>query len=101
LGLICGVVFVGLEVTYRSVDLFVIGQHWAQQFQASTNSVERNAILQRFAVWNEIVRGWYFPLLLAHLLASCLFAFATLRDSGSGDQWLADRMAVSLGSKRC
>jgi hypothetical protein len=38
--------------------------------------------LLHFHLWNEITRGWYFPLLLAHFLCSCAFLAATRRSKG-------------------
>ncbi len=89
IGLIFGGAFVGFELSHRSVDFFVIGQQWAWQF-ASTSGAAPEVILHRFAVWNGIVRGWYFPLLLSYLLASCAFAVATWTDRNRGRwYWLA------------
>jgi len=82
LGLLFGAAFVGFEIIARSSDFFVVGQNWARQFHAAASSAERDAILQRFALWNELVHGWYFPQMLSYLLASCLFAFAIVRGGG-------------------
>jgi hypothetical protein len=81
-GLIFGTAFIGFEVSVRSLDFFVVGQTWAHQFQLSMLGVGRDALLHRFALWNEIEHGWYFPLMMAHLLASAAFAAASLEDSG-------------------
>ena len=89
MGLLFGVAFIGFELSYRSVDFFVIGQQWALQF-ASTSGASPAIILHRFALWNGIVRGWYFPLMLSYLLASCAFAAATWTDRHRGVwYWLA------------
>jgi hypothetical protein len=83
LGLVFGAAFVGFEITGRSFEIFVVGQRWAPAFQASTDSMERAAILRRFVLWNESIRGWHFPQLVAHLLAAVCFGVATLRDTDS------------------
>jgi hypothetical protein len=89
IGLIFGAAFVGFELSHRSVDFFVIGQQWARQF-ASTSGAGHELVLHRFALWNEIVRGWYFPLMLSYLIASCAFAVATWTDLHRGKwYWLA------------
>jgi len=82
LGFICGAAFIGFEVSNRSLDFFVVGKAWAHQFQSAAPGAVRDALLQRFALWNEIVHGWYFPLLAAHLVASAAFAGASFKDSG-------------------
>jgi len=98
LGLIFAVAFVGFEISARSIDFFVVGRHWAHQFHDAAAGPTRDAMLQRFALWNEIVEGWYFPLMLAYLLASCSFAFATLKDS---DRWhKVATLAFSLNALR-
>src|SRR5579883_3325655 len=86
LGLVFGAGFVGLEIAQRGIDYFVVGEKWARQM-GSASGAERESILRRFALWNEVTRGWYFPLLLTHLLASCCFLAATLAERGK-DGWL-------------
>lgn len=51
LGLTFGAAFIGFEISSRSVDFFLVGQHWAAQFH-DTGAAERAAILTRFAEWN-------------------------------------------------
>jgi hypothetical protein len=77
-GMMFGFAFIACEIAARSIDLFVVGQEWARQFEASS----RETILLHFRLWNEIMRGWYFPLLLAHLLCSFAFLVATRRSKG-------------------
>ncbi|HEX7159321.1 MAG TPA: hypothetical protein VF214_09920 [Edaphobacter sp.] len=83
LGLIFGAAFVGFEVVARSIDFFVVGRHWAQQFHDAAPGPVSDAVLQRFSLWNEMVQGWYFPQMLSHMLCSSAFAFATLKETGS------------------
>jgi hypothetical protein len=80
LGLIFGVAFIAFEISRRSLDFFVVGQEWANQFILTNSAVERDSILQRFALWNEMARGWFFPLMLSYFLSSCSFAVATWKD---------------------
>jgi hypothetical protein len=77
LGFLSGVAFVGFEVVHRSLDFFVVGGIWAHQLQSAGDSAAGKIVLNKFAVWSEGVHGWYFPLLMAHLLASCAFAAIT------------------------
>jgi hypothetical protein len=46
LGLVFGVAFIGFEVSHRSMDFFVVGERWANQFAQANSSAEREAILQ-------------------------------------------------------
>jgi hypothetical protein len=71
LGLIYGSSFVGLEIIHRSLDYFVVG-NWDRQFQ-NASAIQRDIILSRFAVWNQIVQGRYFPLMLSFPVAFMLF----------------------------
>jgi hypothetical protein len=81
-GLIGGIAFVGFEITARSIDLFLVGQQWAHQFQAATAPSAREMILERFQLWNDVEHAWYFPLLLSHLVSSCGFCLATWKSEG-------------------
>jgi hypothetical protein len=77
LGLIFGAAFIGFEIAARSIDFFVVGQHWAHQLQTAASSADRETILHRFVMWNDMMLGWTFALRLAGFLASCTFAAAT------------------------
>ena len=81
-GLIGGIAFIGFELTARSIDLLLVGQQWAHQFQAATASSVREMILQRFQLWNDFEHAWYFPLLLSHFVSSCGYCVATWKSSG-------------------
>jgi hypothetical protein len=81
-GLIGGIAFIGFELTARSIDLFLVGQQWAHQFQAAAVPSAREIILQRFQLWNDFVHAWYFPLLLSHFVSSCGFCLATWNSEG-------------------
>jgi hypothetical protein len=100
LGLVFGAAFIGFEISHRSVDLFVVGTKWARQFAQTGAGVEREAILQRFALWNEIAQGWYFPLMLSYLLCSCSFALATWKDRTRGGWYLLAPIAYALNALR-
>ena len=97
LGLWFGAAFVGLEIVHRSVDFFVIGMKWVPQFQQAAPA-EQDVILHRYAMWNEMIQGWFFPLMLSYLLASCCFAFVTAKER-QGWYWLAP-IAYSLNALR-
>jgi len=76
LGLVFSSVFVGMELSIRSVDLFLISRTWAAQYQAAASDALRQAIAGRIQIWDESVGALYFALLGAHLLASVCFAIA-------------------------
>lgn len=99
LGVIFGAAFIGFELSHRSVDFFVIGQRWAHDL-ASASSAEGELILQRFTFWNEIVKGWTFPLRLSYLLASCAFAVATWADRHRGRWYYLAPAAYILNALR-
>ncbi|HYW40866.1 MAG TPA: hypothetical protein VE957_22380 [Terriglobales bacterium] len=90
LGLVFGAIFICFEISYRSMDFFVVGGKWASQFTHAHSEVERQDLLQRFAFWSELVEGWYFPLMLSYFLSSCSFAASTWKRRGrSGWHYLA------------
>lgn len=99
LGVIFGAAFIGFELSQRSVEIFFIGQRWAHDL-ASASGAERELILQRFTLWNEIVRGWSFPLRLSYLLASCAFAVATWADRQRGHWYYLAPAAYILNALR-
>jgi hypothetical protein len=72
-GLIGGIAFTGFEVTARSIDLFLVGQQWAHEFQAAIAPSTREMILERFQLWNDFEHAWYFPRLLSHFVSSSGF----------------------------
>jgi hypothetical protein len=83
LGLIFGTGFVACEIAHRGVEFILVDMNWARRY-ARAAPAEQESILRRFAVWNELTQAWYFPLLLAHLLASCSFLAATWTDADKG-----------------
>jgi hypothetical protein len=89
LGLVFGAGFIFFEISHRGIDYFVVGGQWASQFAKASSAAERENILQRFALWNEVVQGWYFPLLLSYFLCSCSFAIATWKRGGNRWYYLA------------
>jgi hypothetical protein len=76
LGFVFGVGFIGAECAQRSIDFFLVGAHWARELNGSSG-ITREILLRRFDLWNDITAAWYFPLLLAHLLAACCFLRVT------------------------
>jgi len=90
LGLIFGMGFVFFEISHRSLNFFVVGQTWALQLAHAPTEPERAAILQRFALWNQIVKAWYFPLMLCYLVCSLFFAYALWKAKSTNSwEWLA------------
>lgn len=83
-GLLFVAAFIGFEISARSIEFFVISRHWAPQFHDAGSGAVRDTVLRHFAVWNEMVQGWYFPLMLSYMLSSCAFAFASLKEN---DGW--------------
>jgi hypothetical protein len=100
LGLIFGVAFVGFETIHRGMDFFVVGHTWAHQFAQAATGAEREAILLRYAQWNEMLKGWFFPQLLSYLLASCSFAAATWQDVRRANWYYLAPIAYSLSALR-
>jgi hypothetical protein len=100
LGLIFGTAFIGFELAHRSVDVFVIGAKWARQFASAPPGAGREVVLQHFAVWNEMVQGWFFPLMVSYLLASCSFAIATWTDKNRGGWYYLAPVAYGLNALR-
>lgn len=99
-GLVFGASFIGFEISHRSIDFFVVGMKWAREFASASGNAERDVILQRFALWNEIMQGWYFPLMLSYLLASCAFAAATWNDRDRGGSYYLAPVAFGMNALR-
>jgi hypothetical protein len=66
--------FVAVEMAYRSVDVFVVTEQWARLLHDSGNAALTARIVERAALWREIVNALYFPLLLSNALASMALA---------------------------
>jgi hypothetical protein len=77
LGFAFSFLFVGMEASIRSIDLFLISRNWAVQYQAASSEAIRRAIAGRIQIWDESVGALYFGLLGVHLLSSVCFATAT------------------------
>ena len=77
LGFAFSFLFVGMEASIRSIDLFLVSRNWAVQYQAAASDALRHAIAGRMQIWDESVGALYFALLGAHLLSSACFAIAT------------------------
>jgi len=91
---------VGFETIHRSMDLFLVGHTWARQFAEAAASADRDAILLRFAHWNEMLRGWFFPQMMSYLLASASFVAATWRDVGRARWYCLAPIAYALNALR-
>jgi len=73
-GAIFGTMFVLLEISYRTIDLFVVSGVWAHAGE-----------LGRLSLWDQAVNGWYLILLLSYFLSSVCFALAFRRDATRWD----------------
>ncbi|WP_394839469.1 hypothetical protein LVJ94_21515 [Pendulispora rubella] len=76
LGLPFAVLWVALELWYRSIDLFVVSLQWARAYRVATDDALEQQLLERTIQWDGIVTALYFPLLLVLLVAVICFAFA-------------------------
>jgi hypothetical protein len=84
-GVLFGLAFVLFELSYRTIDLFLVSRGWAPAYAAADATV-RAALLERTALWEQAVGAWYFALLSAHLLASiCFLAAFARREPGAWD----------------
>jgi hypothetical protein len=83
-GFAFGLLFVAFEVSYRSLDLFLVGGTWADAVR--TDPTAAAAVLERVAWWEQAVGAWYFPLLAVHLGSSIAFTLACWPRRG-GDRW--------------
>lgn len=77
LGFAFSFLFVGMEMSIRSVDLFLISRDWAVQYRAAASEAIGHSFLARIQMWDESVGALYFALLGAHLFSSVCFAVAT------------------------
>ena len=76
MALIFFAVFCGIEVCYRSVELFFIVFSIGNEF-ANGSTEARNELLPIITRFNDIVSSIYFPLLLAHLMGSIFLMLAS------------------------
>lgn len=74
-GFVFGLLFVVAEVLYRGVELTLVTRRWGAALLAAPPA-ERALLATKIETWNELVGGWYFSLLAAHLLASVCFVVA-------------------------
>jgi hypothetical protein len=96
-GFVFGMVFVIAEVLYRGVELALVTRQWSVAYLAAEPAA-RSAIAARVGMWDELVGGWYFALLTAHLLTSLCFLAATSRPRDGWDRALA--LAFGLNALR-
>ena len=76
LGFGFSLLFVGSEISVRSIDLFLVSQSWAVEYQTAVSETVKHDIAARIQVWDDSVTAFYFALLGVHLLASVCFALA-------------------------
>jgi len=77
LGFAFAFLFVIAEIINRSIDLFVISQRWAVEYQAATSPAVKQLLAERIEVWNESFVGFYFVLRIGLFLGCLCFAMAT------------------------
>jgi hypothetical protein len=87
-GFVFGLVFVIAEVLYRGVELALVTRRWGVAYLAAPTE-ERGLLAAKIETWNELVGGWYFSLLAAHLVASLCFLVAAGRSRDGWDRALA------------
>lgn len=98
LGLVFALFFIAFELGHRGVDFALASQEWSSAFAAATGTAERDAILERHALWGSITGALYLPLMLSGLIAWTCFAIATWRAEGRWF-WFAP-LAFSLNALR-
>jgi len=76
LGLPFAVLWIALELWYRSLDLFVVSLQWARAYGAASDEALQRQLLERTIQWDDIVVALYFPLLIVLLVAVICFACA-------------------------
>jgi hypothetical protein len=77
-GLATSLVFVGCELSYRTIDVFVVTLRWTAAWAVATGDA-RAELAKRIALWDEVVGGWYVFLITAHLIGAVAFAAAVGR----------------------
>jgi hypothetical protein len=90
-GFAFSVLFVGMEISIRSIDLFLVSRTWAVQYHSAGSEALKHAIAGRIQIWNESVGALYFGLIGVSLLSSVCFAIATW---DRGNKW---NQIVALG----
>ena len=97
-GALFGMTFVLFELSYRTLDLFLVSHGWAAAY-ATADAAARAALIERTALWEQAVGAWYFGLLAAHLLASlCFLAAFRRREPGAWD--LLAQLAFAINALR-
>jgi hypothetical protein len=74
-GLVASLVFVGCELSYRTIELFVITLRWTSAWAVATGDA-RAGLAKRIGLWDDVVGGWYVLLITAHLVGAIAFAAA-------------------------
>lgn len=90
-GVIFGLLFVFMEILYRSVELFGVNRVLIPRYLAENDPAVKTSLRVLIETFSTGVVALYFPLLLGHFSASVLFALALIGDGG-----LASLTAVAL-----
>jgi hypothetical protein len=77
LGLVAGILWVFSELFYRTTDFFLVTKTWATEYQRASAGNQQASIAGQIHRWDQFVWSWYFVLLIAYLIASIAFGFAT------------------------
>jgi hypothetical protein len=88
-------VFVIAEILNRSIDLFVISQRWAAEYQATASAAAKQVLADRIEVWSESFGGYYFVLRMGLFLGCLCFAVATWDTSKRWNQIVAIAFAAN------
>lgn len=95
LGFVFSFLFVISEIINRSIDLFVISQRWAVEYQAAASPVAKQLLAGQIQVWEESFGGYYFVLRMGLMLGCTCFAVATWDKRQSWNQVVAIAFAAN------
>lgn len=95
LGFAFAFLFVIGEIINRSIDLFVISQRWAVEYQAAASVAAKQVLAERIQVWSETFGGYYFVLRMGLFLGCLCFAIATWDGSKRWNQIVAVAFAAN------
>ena len=81
LGFAFSLLFVGMEMSVRSIDLFLVSRNWAVGYGAAASEAARQAIAERIQIWDESVAAGF--------IASATESAARLAEGYLGQAWLS------------
>jgi hypothetical protein len=95
LGFAFSFLFVIGEVINRAIDLFVVSQRWAVEYQAADSLAIKQSLAERIQVWDESFAGFYFVLRMGLFLGSLCFAISTWDKQRRWNQLVAFAFAAN------